>query len=167
MRLIVVAISMVWITGALAEDVPLTFQQTDPQSKFRDAQLHVRELMKAGRYKEASEYMPEYQRFSCEASEQKAGRSIEEGAAICARKYDQGGMSASNVLQQQDRAVAESLSSNTVAPGITVMQRPVPGTPTLLDGSTPSLFLFDPRNDPATGTRGRGEAPADPWTGAR
>jgi hypothetical protein len=167
MRLIVVAISMVWITGALAEDVPLTFQQPDPQSKFRDAQLHVRELMKAGRYKEASEYMPEYQKLSCEASEQKAGRSIVEGAAICARKYDHGGMSAGNVLQQQDRSVAGSLSSNTVAPGITVMQRPVPGTPTMLDGSTPSLFLFDPRNAPATGSLHRDEAPTDPWTGTR
>lgn len=165
MRLLVVAISMVWTTGALAEDVPPVFQQPNPQSKFRDAQLHVRELMKAGRYKEASEYMSEYQRLSCEASEQKAGRSIEEGAAICARKYDHGGMSAGNVMQQQDRAVAESLSSNTVAPGITVMQRPVPGTPTVLDGSTPSLFLFDPRNDPATGTRPRDAV--DPWTGAR
>lgn len=167
MRLIVVAISMVWITGALAEDVPLTFQQPDPQSKFRDAQLHVRELMKAGRYKEASEYMPEYQRLSCEASEQKAGRSIVEGAAICARKYDHGGTSAGNMLPQQDRAVAGSLSSDPVAPGITVMQRPVPGTPTVLDGSTPSLFLFDPRNDPATGSRHRDDAPADPWTGTR
>ena len=167
MRLLVVAISMVWTTSALAEDVPPVFQQPNPQSKFRDAQLHVRELMKAGRYKEASEYMSEYQRLSCEASEQKAGRSIEEGAAICARKYDQGRMSASNVLQQQDRAVAESLSSNIVAPGITVMQRPVPGTPTVLDGSTPSLFLFDPRSDPGTSTRRRDDAPVDPWTGAR
>ncbi|ODT81576.1 MAG: hypothetical protein ABS69_05635 [Nitrosomonadales bacterium SCN 54-20] len=167
MRLIVVTISMVWITSALAEDVPLTFQQPDPQSKFHDAQLHVRELMKAGRYKEASEYMPEYQRLSCEASEQKAGRSIVEGAAICARKYDHGGMSAGNMLRQQDRNMADSLSSNTVAPGITVMQRPVPGTPTVLDGSTPSLFLFDPRNDPATGSRPRDNAPTDPWTGTR
>ena len=167
MRPIVVAISMVWITSALAEDVPPTFQQSDPQSKFRDAQLHVRELMKAGRYKEASEYMPEYQKLSCEASEQKAGRSIVEGAAICARKYDHEGMSAGNVLQQQDQSVAGSLSSNTVAPGITVMQRPVPGTPTVLDGSTPSLFLFDPRNAPATGTRHHDDAPTDPWTGTR
>ncbi|MCC2681325.1 MAG: hypothetical protein K0S36_889 [Nitrosospira multiformis] len=167
MRLIVVAISMVWITGAFAEDVPLTLQQPDPQSKFRDAQLHVRELMKAGHYKEASEYMPEYQRLSCEASEQKAGRSIVEGAAICARKYDHGGMSAGNILRQQDRNMGDSLSSNTVAPGITVMQRPVPGTPTVLDGSTPSLFLFDPRNDPATGSRPRDDTPTDPWTGTR
>lgn len=167
MRLIVVTISMVWITGALAEDASLTFQQSDPQSKFRDAQLHVRELMKAGRYKEASEYMPEYQKLSCEASEQKAGRSIVEGAAICARKYDHEGMSAGNVLHQQDRSVAGSLSSNTVAPGITVVQRPVPGTPTVLDGSTPSLFLFDPRNAPATGSLHRDEAPTDPWTGTR
>ena len=109
MRLIVVAISMVWITSAFAEDVPLTFQQSDPQSKFRDAQLHVRELMKAGRYKEASEYMPEYQKLSCEASEQKAGRSIVEGAAICARKYDHGGNE-----RRQHAATAESIRGRAI-----------------------------------------------------
>src|SRR5688500_10013024 len=119
MRLLVVAISMVWTTSTLAEDVPPVFQQPNPQSKFRDAQLHVRELMKAGRYKEASEYMSEYQKLSYKTSEQKAGRSIEEGAAICARKYDHGGMSAGNVMHETDPTVAESISSNNVTPDIT------------------------------------------------
>jgi hypothetical protein len=162
MKSIVVAILAMLAAGtALAVDAPSIFQRPDPQSKFRDAQKHVKALMQAGRYKEASEYMSVYQRLACEAAEQKAGKSIEEGTAICARKHEYGGITASNLAQQQE-------SSSLLGPGITVMQRPVPGTSTVLDGSTPSLFLFDPRNDPGTGSSTRSDdAKIDPWTGTR
>lgn len=161
MKFIVAAIFTAFAANAAwAADAPSIFQRPDPQSRFMDAQLHVKELMKTGRYQEASEFMTVYQRLACEAAEQKAGKSIEEGAAGCARKHDQGGVGVSNALQQQE-------SLNIVAPGITVMQRPVPGTPTLLDGSTPSLFVFDPRSDPGTGSRRNDDAPTDPWTGTR
>lgn len=161
MKFIVAAIFTAFAANAAwAADAPSIFHRPDPQSRFMDAQLHVKELMKTGRYQEASEFMTVYQRLACEAAEQKAGKSIEEGAAVCARKHDQGGVSASKALQQQE-------SLNIVAPGITVMQRPVPGTPTLLDGSTPSLFVFDPRSDPGTGSRRSDDAATDPWTGTR
>lgn len=160
MKFIVVAIfAMLAANTASAVDAPSIFQRPDPQSKFRDAQIHVKELMKAGRYKEASEYMSVYQKLACEAAEQKAGKSIEEGAASCARKQDHS-MTANNLVQQQE-------SSSALAPGITVIQRSVPGTPTVLDGSTPSLFVFDPRSDPGTNSRRSDDAKMDPWTGTR
>ena len=126
----------------------------------------MKELMNAGRYREASEFMPEYQRLSCEAQEQKAGRSIEEGAAICAQKH-QSGMGTA-LLQQQQNLPDDPAPSNLVAPGISVMERYVPGSPTLLDGSAPSLFMFDPRTDPGSETnRQRNDTSRDPWTGTR
>ncbi|MEO8991611.1 MAG: hypothetical protein ABI284_08925 [Nitrosospira sp.] len=163
MKLIVLAIfTAIIATAALAADAPPIFEKPDPKSKFRAAQLHVKELMKAGQYKEASEYMTVYQRLGCEAAEQKAGTSIEEGTAICARKYHQAGV---NAISAQ--SATDSLSSsNTLAPGIMVMPRTLPGSPTALDsGSTPSLFVFDPRSTPGQG----GSAPdrkVDPWTGS-
>ena len=55
--------------------------------------------MKAGKYKEASQFMSVYQKLACEAGEQKAGRGREEGAAYCANKHSQAGM-------QRERAAA-------------------------------------------------------------
>lgn len=165
MRLIVLTVLFAWTFNAQAADPPLIFQQPDPQARFQEAQAHVKELMDAGRYKEASEFMPEYQKLSCEASEQKAGRSIEEGAAICAQKHHSG-MGTAGMLQQRGQSVAEPEPSNMIAPGILVKERHVPGSPTLLDGSAPSLFMFDPRTDPGSGTSSRREdAKIDPWTG--
>jgi hypothetical protein len=162
MKLIVLAIFTAFISPvAFAEDAPPIFQKPDPQSKFKDAQLHVKELMKAGQYKEASEYMETYQRLACEAAEQKAGTSIEEGTAICARKHHQAGV---NAISAQ--SAADSLSSSTLAPGIKVRPRTLPGSPTALDsGSTPSLFVFDPRSTP--GQAGpQPDRKVDPWTGS-
>lgn len=166
MRLMVMVISFAWAACAEAADAPLIFRQPDPQSRFQEAQAHVKELMDAGHYKEASEFMPVYQRLACEASEQKAGRSIEDGAAICAQKHKSGVGAA--LLQQQENSAADPAPSNLIAPGISVMERHVPGSPTLLDGSSPSLFMFDPRTDPGPGTeRQRNGAQMDPWTGTR
>jgi hypothetical protein len=162
MKLIVLAIFTAFISPvAFAEDAPPIFQKPDPQSKFKDAQLHVKELMKAGQYKEASEYMETYQRLACEAAEQKAGTSIEEGTAICARKHHQAGVNAISAMQQ-----GQSATESTLAPGIMVMPRTLPGTPTALDsGSTPSLFVFDPRSAP--GQSGpQPDRKVDPWTGS-
>jgi hypothetical protein len=171
MRVIVLTVFMALITSsAHAGDPPPLYQQGDPQNRFHEAQLHVKELMKAGKYKEASEFMSVYQKLACEAGEQKAGRSKEEGAAYCANKHNQAGMSGNVLQRQQERLSAESVSSNTLAPGITMMQRQVPGSPTLLDGSAPSLLMFDPRAD--TGGSGSSSSSrserrtADPWTGA-
>ena len=171
MRAIILTVIMALVTSLAyaADPDPLAlFQQGDPESRFREAQLHVRELMKAGKYKESSEFMPVYQKLACEAGQQKAGRSTEEGATYCATKHSQAGMSANVLQRQQERLTTESISSNTLAPGITMMQRPVPGTPTLLDGSAPSLLMFDPRTDTSrSSSSSRNERPiADPWTGA-
>lgn len=166
MKWMAVIISLAWASGAQAADAPSIFRQPDPQIKFQEAQAHVKELMDAGQYKEASEFMPIYQRLSCEASEQRAGRSIEEGTAICAQKH-QRGMDAT-LLPQQENSAANPAPSNLVAPGISVMERHVPGSPTLLDGSAPSLFMFDPRTDPGSETNPqRNGVQMDPWTGAR
>jgi hypothetical protein len=162
MKLIVLAIfTAIFSTVASAADAPPIFQKPDPQSKFKDAQLHVKELMKAGQYKEASDYMAVYQRLACEAAEQKAGTSIEEGTAICARKHRQAGVNAISAMQQ-----GQSATESTLAPGIMVMPRTLPGTPTALDsGSTPSLFVFDPRSAP--GQSGpQPDRKVDPWTGS-
>jgi hypothetical protein len=169
MRSIVLTFFMALIASPVyAADPPPLYQQGDPENRFREAQLHVRELMKEGKYKEASAFMSVYQKLACEASEQKAGRSTEEGAAYCAKKHNHAGVSASSVQQrQQERLTAESISSNTLAPGITVMQRPVPGSPTLLDGSAPSLLMFDPRTEPggSSSSSRSDRRGADPWTG--
>ena len=171
MRIIVLTVFMALSTSFVySADPPTLFQQGDPESRFREAQLHVKELMNAGKYKEASEFMSVYQKLACEAGEQKAGRSREEGAAYCANKHNQAGMSANVQQRQQERLATEEISSNTLAPGITMMQRQVPGSPTLLDGSAPSLLMFDPRTDPgssSSSSSSRGERrTGDPWTGA-
>ncbi|SEO48346.1 hypothetical protein [Nitrosovibrio sp. Nv6] len=165
MKFIVAAIFVAIISStAWATDTSPIFQKPDAQSKFRDAQRHVNELMKTGQYKEAAEYMTVYQKLACEAAEQKAGRSVEDATEICARKHSPAGISVSSALQQQERPATDPLASNVVAPGITVIPRDLPGTPTLLDGSTPSLFMFDPRSAP--GEAGvRTERQTDPWTG--
>lgn len=173
MRVIVLTVFMALTTSLVyAADPPPLFQQGDPESRFRDAQLHVKELMKTGKYKEASEYMSVYQKLACEAGEQKAGRSREEGAAYCANKHKQAGTSANVLQRQQERLTTEEISSNILGPGITVMQRQVPGPPTLLDGSAPSLLMFDPRSDPGSSSSSSRSSSrserrtADPWTGA-
>jgi len=170
MRSIVLTLFMALIASPVyAADPPSLYQQGDPENRFREAQLHVRELMKAGKYKEASQFMSVYQKLACEAGGQKAGRGREEGAAYCANKHSQAGMSASVQQRQQERLATEPISSNTLAPGITMMQRPVPGSPTLLDGSAPSLLMFDPRTDlggSGSGSSSRSDRRgADPWTG--
>lgn len=165
MKFIVVAIVAMMASTAWATDTSPLFQKPDAQSKFKDAQRHVNELMKTGQYKEAAEYMAVYQKLACEASEQKAGKSVEEAGEFCARKYSSTGVNTSNALHQHDQSVSDPLLSNIVAPGITVMPRNVPGTPTLLDGSTPSLFMFDPRNAPGETGSTRTDRPVDPWTG--
>ncbi|MBA4141885.1 MAG: hypothetical protein H0X43_02540 [Nitrosospira sp.] len=155
-------------TTTRAADTPSLFTQPDAQSMFRDAQQHVKELMKTGKYVEASEYMSIYQRLACEAAEQQAGRSTEEGIANCARN-NQAGMSASSVQQrQQELFAAEPMSASSLAPGISVIQRAVPGSPTFVDGSAPSLLIFDPRTDTErSGSRTDPIPTTDPWTGAR
>jgi hypothetical protein len=166
MRSIIQTLFMALITSlAYAVDPPPLYPQGDPESRFRDAQLHVKELMNAGKYKEASAFMSVYQKLACEATEQKAGRNTEEGAAYCANKHNQAGISANVLERQKERLNAEPISSNTLAPGITMMQRTVPGSPTLLDGSAPSLLMFDPRSDPTRSSSGSERRTADPWTG--
>ena len=167
MKFIVLAIFMVFIAPAVrAVDSSPLYKEPDAQSKFQDAQLHVKKLMNTGQYQEAAKYMPVYQRLACEATEQKAGRSAEEGTAICANKNNRGdiaGSSTSSALQQLDRSA--TTSSNVLAPGITVMPRSIPGSSTALDGSTPSLLMFDPRSDPGTSFKRPDPPAADPWTG--
>lgn len=161
MRFIIPAIFVaLTATIAQAEEASPIYQTPDAQSKFRDAQLHVQELMKAGHYAEASKFMSVYQMLACEAAEQKAGRSTEEGAAICARKNKPAGINAGQSPQQPEQPETESLLGS----GVTVMQRTAPGSSTLLDGSAaPSIFVFDPRSVP--GTDSRTDSKADPWTG--
>jgi len=152
--------------AARAVDTSPIYNEADVQTKFKDAQLHVKKLMNAGQYQEAAKYMPVYQTLACEAAEQKAGRGPVEGAANCARKQNQGGINASVLQRQQELLTSESSSSNTTVPGITVMQRPVTGSPTLLDSSAPSLLMFDPRSTPGTSSsQPRADRPVDPWTG--
>ena len=170
MKFIVLAIFMVLASAPVrAVDPSPIFNEPDAQSKFRDAQLHVKKLMSAGQFEEAAKYMPVYQALACEAAEQKAGRSSDESAAHCAHKQNQGGISAS-VLQRQKELFSESTSYSTSAvPGVTVMKRPVTGSPTLLDSTQPSLLMFDPRNTPSTtsSSQPRSDTASDPWTGTR
>jgi hypothetical protein len=152
-------------TTAQATETNPLFQAPDAQSKFRDAQLHVKELMNTGRYQEAAKYMTVYQTLACEATEQKAGKSIEEGAAICARKNNPGNVNTGIPPQQS----AQSATDSILGPGITVLPRHLPGSSTLLDGSTPSIFVFDPRSVPGSGSQTRSRTDSqkiDPWTGS-
>ena len=164
MIFIIAAIFVALIAAtAHAQETNPIYQSPDAQSKFRDAQLHVQELMKTGHYAEASKFMPVYQTLACEAAEQKAGRSAEEGAAICAQKNKPAGLSAGQSPQQSAQPATESF----LGPGVTVMQRTVPGSSTFLDGSAPSIFVFDPRSVPGTDSRtsSRTDSQTDPWTG--
>ena len=162
MKFIIAAIFVALIAAtAQAQETNPIYQSPDAQSKFRDAQLHVQELMKTGHYAEASKFMPVYQTLACEAAEQKAGRSSEEGAAICAQKNKTAGLSAGQSPQQSAQPATESF----LGPGVTVMQRSVPGSSTFLDGSSPSLFVFDPRSVPDSRTNTRTDSKVDPWTG--
>jgi hypothetical protein len=167
MKFIVLAIFMVLNpTAAQAFDTSPIYNEADAQSKFRDAQLHVKKLMNAGQYEEASKYMSVYKTLACEAAEQKAGRSPQEGAANCARQQSPGGVNAS-VLQRQQELLSSEASSNTGLPGVTVMTRPITGSPTMLDSSAPSLLMFDPRSTPGNRSSSTRSEPADPWTGKR
>jgi hypothetical protein len=169
MKFIVLAIFMVLnSTAAQAIDTSPIYNEPDAQTKFRDAQLHVKKLMNSGQYEEASKYMSVYQTLACEAAEQKAGRNPEEGAANCERKQSQGGVNASVLERQQELLGAKASSSDIGVPGVTVMTRPITGSPTILDSSAPSLLMFDPRSTPGTPSSStRPDTPADPWTGKR
>jgi hypothetical protein len=149
-----------FVISAQATETNALFQAPDAQSKFREAQLHVKELMNAGRYQEASKYMAVYQTLACEAAEQKAGKSTEEGAAICARKNKSRSLNAQIAPQQP-------ASESMLGSGVTVMQSNMPGSSTVLDGSTASIFLFDPRSVPGSGssTSPKQGSATDPWTG--
>lgn len=151
--IIPVIFAVLFATTAQAEETNPIYRTPDAQSKFRDAQLHVKELMEAGRYEEAAKFMPVHQTLACEAAEQKAGTSTEQGTAICARK-NQRGINGVPSLES-----ARSTAEPPLVPGITVLQPTSPGSSTLLDGSAPSIFVFDPRTAPRTDRRG------DPWTG--
>lgn len=163
MKLIIPAIfaALLATTAQAAETNPF-FQTPDAQSKFKDAQLHVKQLMSAGRYEDASKYMTVYQTLACEASEQKAGRNKEDGAAICASKNNSPDLNA-RVASQHAQSANDPLRGS----GITVMQGNVPGSSTVLDGNAPSIFLFDPRSVPGNGSssNSRQGPSADPWTG--
>lgn len=160
MKLIIPAIlAALFVTTAQAEETNPIYQAPDAQSKFRDAKLRVRELMEAGQYKEAAKFMPIYQTLACEAAEQKAGTSAEQGAAICARKNNQAGITAGLPSSQSVQPSEDA----PLVPGVTIMQPTIPGSSTLLDGSTPSIFVFDPRSTPGTGSRT--DSRSDPWTG--
>jgi hypothetical protein len=163
-KFIIAAIFVALIAATIqAQETNPIYQSPDAQSKFRDAQLHVQELMKTGRYAEASKFMSVYQTLACEAAEQTAGRSAEEGAAICAQKNKQAGLNAGQSLQQPVQPATDSF----LGPGFTVMQRTAPGSSTVLDGSAPSIFVFDPRSVPETDSRtnSRTDSKVDPWTG--
>lgn len=152
-------------TPAQAAETNPLFQTPDAQSKFRDAQLHVKELMNAGRYQEAAKYMTVYQTLACEAAEQKAGKSTEEGAAICAHKNSPGSLNAGASPQRPAHSPTESL----LGPGVSVVPATVPGSSTMLDGSTPSIFVFDPRSVPGAGSKADSrpaDSRIDPWTGS-
>jgi hypothetical protein len=141
------------------------YETPDAETRFKEAQRHVKELMDAGRYQEASKYMTTYKTLACEAAEQKAGKSAVEGATACASKSTPAGLAGANVQP------AESSSDSLLGPGFTIRQRPMPGSSTLLDGSTPSLFVFDPRTVPGSDSGSRSSSSSssktDPWTGSR
>ncbi|MDN5752198.1 MAG: hypothetical protein L0H15_02815 [Nitrosospira sp.] len=154
MKSIIAAIfAALFVTAAWAEETNPIYRTPDAQSRFRDAQLHVKELMEVGKYEEAAKFMPVYQTLACEAAEQKAGTSAEQGTAICARK-NQGGFSGTPPPQ-----AAQSVTETPMVPGVTVLQPASPGSSTALDGQAPSIFVFDPRTAPQTDRR------SDPWTG--
>ncbi|MGH8762767.1 MAG: hypothetical protein ACREUR_05975 [Nitrosospira sp.] len=160
MKLIIPAIfAALFVTTAQAEETNPIYQTPDAKSKFQDAKLRVRELMEAGQYKEAAKFMPIYQTLACEAAEQEGGTSAEQGAAICARKNNQAGITAGLPSQP---SVQPSESAPLVS-GVTVLQPTIPGSSTLLDGSAPSIFVFDPRSSPGAGSRA--DSPRDAWTG--
>lgn len=141
------------------------YDTPDAETRFKEAQRHVKELMNAGRFQEASKYMSVYKTLACEAAEQKAGKSAEEGAAACASRSTPIGLASGATAHPVD-----SGANSLLGPGFTVRQRPMPGSSTMLDGSTPSLFVFDPRTVPGSDS-GSSSNPSpgrkmDAWTGS-
>ena len=57
-------------------------------------------------------------------------------------------------------------SESMLGSGVTVMQSNMPGSSTVLDGSAASIFLFDPRSVPGSGssTSPKQGSATDPWT---
>ena len=159
---IIAAIFMALIT--ITAQANSIYETPDAETRFKEAQRHVKELMDTGKYQEASKFMGVYKTLACEAAEQKAGKSAEEGAAACASKSTPAGLAGATVQP------AESSADSLLGPGFTVRQRALPGSSTLLDGSTPSLFVFDPRTIPGSGSSSRSDSrsssKSDPWTGS-
>jgi hypothetical protein len=156
---VIAAIFMALVTAtAQANSI---YETPDAETRFKEAQRHVKELMDAGKYQEASKFMSTYKMLACEAAEQKAGKSTEEGAAACAKKSTPAGLVSGATVHP-----ADSSSDSLLGPGFTVRQRPMPGSSTMLDGSTPSLFVFDPRTVPGSGSSSGSSSKTDPWTGS-
>ncbi len=86
MKFIILAIFMVLLPPLPERYTSPIYKEPDAQSKFQDAQVHVKKLMDTGQYQEAAKYMPIYQTLALKAAEQGAGRSVEESAARCLRK---------------------------------------------------------------------------------
>lgn len=158
----VIAAIFMTLIAATVQANPI-YETPDAETRFREAQRHVKELMDAGKYPEASKYMSVYKALACEAAEQKAGRSAEEGAAACANKSGSVGLASGATVRP-----AESNENSLLGPGFTVRQRAMPGSSTLLDGSTPSLFVFDPRTVPGSNSRSDSGSSkkTDAWTGS-
>lgn len=161
---VIAAIFMALITATVQANS--IYETPDAETRFKEAQRHVKELMDGGKYQEASKFMRVYKTLACEAAEQKAGKSAEEGAAACAGKNTPAGLASGATVHP-----ADSSANSLLGPGFTVRQRPMPGSSTMLDGSTPSLFVFDPRTVPGSDSGSRSDSSssskADPWTGSR
>ena len=70
---IIAAIFMALITvTAQANSI---YETPDAETRFKEAQRHVKELMDTGKYQEASKFMGVYKTLACEAAEQKAGKA--------------------------------------------------------------------------------------------
>lgn len=160
---VIAAIFMALIT-AIAQANSI-YETPDAETRFKEAQRHVKELMDAGKYQEASKYMSVYKTLACEAAEQKAGKSAEEGAAACAGRSTPAGLASGATAHP-----ADSSASSLLGPGFTVHKRTMPGSSSMLDGSTPSLFVFDPRTVPGSDSSPRSSSSSssktDPWTGS-
>jgi hypothetical protein len=159
---IIAAIFMALITATVQANS--IYETPDAETRFKEAQRHVKELMDAGKYQEASKFMStSYKMLACEAAEQKAGKSAEEGAAACAGRNTPAGLASGATVHP-----ADSSANSLLGPGFTVRQRPMPGSSTMLDGSTPSLFVFDPRTVPGSDSSSRSSSSSktDPWTGS-
>lgn len=153
--LVILLLGLVAVLPARAQKPNPIYQTTDAQRKLEDAKRHVHALMQDGRHAEASKFMSTtYQVLACEVAEQNAGRSVEESAATCAKRNPPAGLDGKVAAPEQ--ASAESL----LGPGISVMQRTLPGSSSFLDNTSPSIFVFDPRTTPGTN-----RPEPTPWTG--